>query len=144
MSDLLTILLDKFAAAEACWFGSVRPNGHAHLAPIWHVWSRNTGWIVTQPNAVRARNLVRNSSVCMSLPDPMNVIIIEGAGVHAPDATDVVRPLFMAKYDWDIATDVEYGSIIRITPSKVLAWGDHGDGRWRYDPATDTWTSVAR
>lgn len=139
MDALLTSLLDRFAQAEACWYSSVRSDGRTHLAPIWHIWHQDAIYVVTQTNAVRAQNLRHNRSVSLALPDPMNVLVIEGAAEFAPDAEPTIRPLFQAKYNWDIGNDVDYGCIIRVTPTKVMAWGNHGEGRWRYSPETATW-----
>ena len=132
-NDALTGLLDAFAQADACWYGSVRPDGRVHLAPIWFAWHADAAWVVTQRSAVRARNLLHNGSVSLALPDPMNALILEGTAAEAPDALDALRPVFQAKYDWDIATDQDYTFIIRVQPVKLLAWGSHGEGRWRWE-----------
>jgi hypothetical protein len=39
-------------------------------------------------------------------------------------------PSFQAKFNWDIATDLDYDEVVEVTPRKVMAWGSHGDGRW--------------
>lgn len=129
----LESLLQKFADAEAIWYSSVRPDGRPHLAPIWHVWQANAAWVVTRSSSVRARNLAGNPHVALSLADPMHPLILEGRAAEAVDAVELIRPLFKQKYNWDIATDNEYQFIIRVTPTKLLAWGSHGDGRWRFD-----------
>jgi hypothetical protein len=132
-TDTLTGLLETFARADACWYSSVRPNGRVHLAPIWFVWYAGAAWVVTQRSAVRAHNLLHNSSVSLALPDPMNALILEGTAAEAPGALDDIRPIFQAKYDWDIAADQDYTFIIRVQPVKLLAWGSYGEGRWRWE-----------
>ena len=139
----LDALLETFAAAPAIWYGSVRPNGRAHLAPIWHVWDGRAAYVVTQANAVRIRNLAHNDSVSLALPDPMNPFILEGRAAEAPEALDAIQPLFQSKYDWNLHTDVEYGCIIRIAPTKAMAGGSHGEGRWRYAADAGLWTVIA-
>lgn len=139
---LLDTLLDKFASAEAIWYSSVRVDGRAHLAPIWHAWHDDAAWVVTQSNSVRAQNLAYGNGVSLALPDPMNALILEGRADEAASAMEQIRPVFRAKYDWDIATDAEYGFIIRITPTKLLAWGDHGQGRWRFDAKHREWVAL--
>lgn len=141
--DLLDTLLDKFAAAEAIWFASVRPDGRPHLAPIWHVWHQNAAWVITQDTAVRARNIEKNPAVSLSLGDPVNALIMEGTAEHVLDAIPFIGDSVKAKYDWDLSTDAEYGYFVRVTPSKLMAWGNHGQGRWRYDPATLSWEQLA-
>ncbi len=128
----LAALLEKFAAADCCWFASTRPNGRAHLAPIWHVWHAGAAYVVTKEGAVRTENIRHNPAVSLSLPDPLNVLVIEGVARFAPEMEESLGPLFQAKYDWNIRTDVGYNTIIAIDPVKALAWGNHGEGRWQF------------
>jgi hypothetical protein len=80
---------------------------------------------------VRARNIRANPAVSVALPDPINAVIIEGEAFFAPDMEGALQPLFSAKFNWDIATDQEYDTIIGVTPHKLMAWGSHGDQRWK-------------
>lgn len=127
----LQAIIDHIAATEYCWFGSVRPDGRAHLAPIWHVWHDGNLFVVTQSNSVRARNIAGNPSVSVALPDPLNAVIVEGEAHLAPDAQAALQPLFLAKYNWDIVTDHGYDAIIAVIPHKIMTWGSHGDQRWK-------------
>lgn len=129
--DLLGTLIAKFAAADTCWFGSVRPDGRAHVAPIWHVWLDGNAFVCTPSGSVRARNVAANPHVTLALPDPYDVLIIEGVARPAPEAEAALRPHFEAKYGWNISTDVTYDLILQIAPTKIMAWGKHGEGRWQ-------------
>lgn len=136
MDDPVLIqIIQRFADAEACWFSSTRPDGRAHLAPIWHVWYEGRAYVVTQGDSVRARNIVHQPAVSLSLPDTNNVVIVEGAARVTPEKKDALNPLFKAKYNWEFATDNPYNLIIEVTPRKILAWGSGGEGqgRWRFD-----------
>ena len=137
MSDdpVLARLIEKFAQADCCWFGSTRPDGRAHLAPIWHVWHLGRVYVVTHENSVRAVNIAHQPAVSLALPDPMNVLVIEGTARVAPAMGEALRPLYQQKYQWDILTDQDYGHIIEVTPRKIMAWGNDGEGRWHF-PAT--------
>lgn len=126
---VLARLIEKFAQAEASWFSSTRPDGRAHLAPIWHVWHEGRIYVVTQSSSVRARNIAHQPAVSLSLPDPMNVLIVEGTARTAQEQKEALKPLFQAKYNWDFTTDNPYNLIIEVTPRKVMAWGSDGDGR---------------
>lgn len=129
----LARLIQKFTDAEACWFSSTRPDGRAHLAPIWHVWHEGRIYVVTQASAVRARNIAQQPAVSLALPDPMNVMIVEGTARTAPEQVEVLKPLFKAKYNWDYSEDDPYNLIIEVTPRKIMAWGTDGEGRWHFD-----------
>jgi hypothetical protein len=134
---VLAKLFEKFAQAQACWFSSVRADGRAHLAPIWHVWHEGRIYVVTPATSVRGRNITRNKAVSLSLPDPMNVLIIEGRARSAPEARAAIQPLFQSKYGWDIRGDTAYGMVIEVTPAKVIAWGSDGEGRWQLEDGGD-------
>lgn len=129
----LARVMKKFAEADACWFSSTRPDGRAHLAPIWHVWHDNKVYVVTQTTSVRSQNIAKQPAVSLSLPDPMNVVIVEGTARSAPEQKEAIGPAFKAKYNWEFADDNPYNQIIEVTPRKVMAWGDHGEGRWYFD-----------
>ena len=126
----LARLFARFGAADCCWFASTRPDGRAHLAPIWHVVHDDRIYVVTQSNAVRTGNILQQPHVSLALPDPMNALVIEGAARLAPELRATLRPLFQAKFTWDIAADAEYDAVVQVTPRKVMAWGSHGEGRW--------------
>ena len=128
--NILKRLVAKFAEATTCWFSSVRTDGRAHLAPIWHIWHAGNIYVCTPSGSVRARNIIQNSHVGLSLPDPSDVLIIEGIATPAPEIEAVLQPLFTEKYDWDISKDSDYDMILGISPTKIIAWGTHGEGRW--------------
>lgn len=139
---ILTALLDKFAQASACWYSSVRQNNRSHLAPIWHVWLSPDIYVATQAMTVRTRNLQTNNSVSLALPDTSNVLIIEGVASIVNQAPEELYSLFQTKYNWDVRSDTNYQTLIKIAPSKVLAWGDHGSGRWKFDPSIVHWSKL--
>jgi len=126
----LAALLEQFAQADACWFSSTRPDGRTHLAPIWHVMHAGRIFIVTQRKSVRSANIRANPTVSLALADTSNALIIEGMAQPAQARRGEVQPHFLTKYAWDIATDPAYDDVIEVIPRKVIAWGNHGEGRW--------------
>jgi gamma-glutamylcyclotransferase (GGCT)/AIG2-like uncharacterized protein YtfP len=130
VDEALHALIRRFAASDCSWLSSVRPDGRAHSTPIWHVWYQGRAYIVTLSGAVKTKNILENPSVVIAHPDPLNPLIIEGWATPAASLEPQLQPLFKAKYDWDISTDPDYDTIIEITPTKLMAWGNHGEGRW--------------
>lgn len=126
----LHAVLSRFAESDCCWFCSVRQDGRAHSVPIWHVWAGGRGYVITEPKSIKVTNILGNPSVVMTHPDPMNPIILEGQGRLAPDRLHEIAPQFKAKYDWNPAEDAGYSAVIEITPTKLMAWGKYGEGRW--------------
>ncbi len=130
---VLRTLVERFAAENCSWLSSVRPDGRVHTAPVWHVWMQGRAYVVTTPNAVKVKNIEANPSIVISHPDPQDPIIIEGWAIEAERMRPVLKPLFQAKYNWDITTDTEYGVVLEITPTKLIAWGQYGAGRWPWE-----------
>lgn len=120
----LTSVVRRFAESRCSWLSTVRPEGGAHATPIWHVFHDGCVYLVTTPTAVKLRNIQCNPGVVITHPDPMKVIIVEGTARLVEGMTDALQPYFQSKYDWDIAADEDYQSIIEIRPTKVLAWGE--------------------
>ena len=126
----LRTLVQRLAESDCCWFSSVRPDGRAHSVPIWHVWHQGRVYIITDPKSVKVANIQRHPAVVVTHPDPLNPIIVEGLARLAPDRLSEISPLFQTKYDWDPSQDAQYGAVLEITPSKFMAWGKYGEGRW--------------
>jgi general stress protein 26 len=130
-TTLLRALVQRFAEAKACWFTSVRPDGRAHSVPIWHVWREGRVYVVTHPKSVKVANIRAHPDVVVTHPDASDTVIIEGTAAERPDLRETLGPLFRAKYDWYIEKDPEWDTIIEVTPTKLMAWGQYGSGRWK-------------
>jgi len=130
VDPVLRALVKRFAAEPCSWLSTVRPDGRAHSAPIWHVWYQGRAYVVTPAQSVKAVNVAENPSVVLTHPDPANALIIEGWATAANHLRGTLQPQFLAKYNWDIQSDDAYDTIIEITPTKLLAWGQYGEGRW--------------
>jgi PPOX class probable F420-dependent enzyme len=108
------------------WLATVRPEGRPHLVPIWHVWHQGELYISTGPHSVKMRNIQHQPHVALSLPDAMDVVLVEGTARSAPELEDGLAPYFIQKFEWDFRQDVDYGGLVQITPTKILTWqGDY-------------------
>lgn len=132
MASLTTLegLLARFAAAEFSWISSARPDGRVHSVPVWHIWADERAYVVTTGNAVKVGNIASNPNVVIALPDPVDPLIIEGVALLKPAIPPELAAQFKAKYDWNPTSDASNSALIEIIPSKVIAWGKHGEGRW--------------
>jgi gamma-glutamylcyclotransferase (GGCT)/AIG2-like uncharacterized protein YtfP len=139
MNPVLRGLIDRLAKEDCCWLSSVRPDGRAHSAPIWHVWHQGRVYVVTRSNAVRTANIAVNPNVVVTLPDPMNPLILEGWATQAETMRAALQPLFQAKYNWNIQTDTAYDVVIEITPTRLIAWGQYGEGKWPGSDLLQVW-----
>jgi F420H(2)-dependent biliverdin reductase len=120
-SEVIMPNAQRLLTARNIWMATVRPDGRPHLIPIWFVWINDRIYICTGLESVKARNLLTNSHVSVSLEDGNNPTVAEctAALLSKPYPDEVVR-LFKSKYDWNILTDDEYGALFEFTPVKWL------------------------
>jgi hypothetical protein len=117
----------------------VRPDGRAHSAPIWHVWYQGRAYVVTPAQSVKVNNIAENPNVVITHPDPLNALIIEGWATAANHLRQALRPLFLEKYNWDLADENSHDTVLEITPTKLLAWGKYGEGKWPGQAVLQIW-----
>lgn len=131
--------VERFAEVTCSWLSTVRPDGRAHLSPMWHIWYRGRVYINTPSTSVKVANIRQNSSVSIAHPDPANVLLLEGEAAEANHLQSTLKPLFQTKYDWDITTDNEYNTVVEITPNKLMTWHNGPAKRWRQNEILQVW-----
>ena len=130
--NTLQSLLTLFASSKFSWFSSVRPDGRPHSVPIWHVMDQEYIYIATSLRSVKVANVRSNPNVVMAarLDVPEAGLIVEGLARLNPDRRAAVSGLFEAKYEWNIRDDDKYAALIEVEPTRLIAWGQYGEGRW--------------
>jgi PPOX class probable F420-dependent enzyme len=113
---------ERLRDEQICWLATVRPDGRAHLSPIWFVWLDGAFWVCCTSSAVKARNVRHRPEVAVSLQSGTEPVVAEGiATLYArPFPADVVA-VFRTKFDWDINgadEDGDYDTVMRIAPTK--------------------------
>lgn len=139
VDPVLRALVKRFADEPCSWLSSVRPDGRAHSAPIWHIWHQGRAYVVTPAQSVKVNNIAENPNVVITHPDPLNALIIEGWATTANHLRNALHPLFLAKYNWDLASDSSHNTVLEITPTKLLAWGKYGEGKWPGEAILQVW-----
>lgn len=118
----------RLGREHVIWLATVRRDGRPHLAPLWFVWLDGRVYLCTTPDTQKFQNLIHNQMVSLSLPDPQNVLLIEGeAHIADRQIVDTVADYFYHKYEWDFRYDNAGFRLIEVTPHKILAWGDGYD-----------------
>ncbi len=103
------------------WLATVKPNGAAHLVPIWAVLVGDSLWMATAPGTQKVRNVLAHPRAALSLPDPQRVLVLEGTIGVASEAPPEVQEAFQGKYDWTFTIGEEW-VLLRFVPEKVLSW----------------------
>ncbi len=120
--------LERLGHERNVWMASVRRDGRPHLVPVWFVWHEACFFIGMKPNSVKAKNLRGTPLVSLSLENGDDVVICEGkVAVYDGEISADIAQKFKQKYDWEIASDTEYGLLIQVSPTKWLIWGEEGN-----------------
>lgn len=135
----LRTLVKRFADEPCSWLSTVRPDGRAHSAPVWHVWYQGRAYVITRSQTVKVANIAENPGVVLTHPDPANALLIEGWATAADQLRVALHPLFLTKYNWDIGSAPDYDRVVEITPTKLLAWGSYGEGTWAGQAVLQVW-----
>ncbi len=131
MTDLTwSAVADRLGAARSVWLSTTTPEGAPHAAPVWVAVVGEIVHVFTYRSARKARNVAADPRVTVHLPDPEDVLIVEGRlrDVGGPDAAPAVVDAFAAKYPdpddraylpgTDAAVDVLYA----LEPARAMAW----------------------
>lgn len=105
------------------WIATVRPDGRPHLVPVWFAWHAGKVYACIEAGSVKAGNIRQNPRVALALENGTQPVIGEGTAVLlSPPWPEAVAAIFKAKYDWDIAADGQYDTLVEVTPVKWLSW----------------------
>ncbi|MFQ5614590.1 MAG: pyridoxamine 5'-phosphate oxidase family protein [Anaerolineae bacterium] len=108
----------------------VRPDGRPHTTPVWFYWDGERVYFGSQDGRRKLRNPAANPYVTLALPDPHNVVIIEGEAEFAAE-TEIgpVMAAFGQKYAQAIQAlgmnPAEQAGfrLVRITPASFWSGG---------------------
>ncbi|MGZ4508339.1 MAG: pyridoxamine 5'-phosphate oxidase family protein [Blastococcus sp.] len=112
------------------WLSTTTTGGAPHAAPVWVAVAGDVVHVFTYRSARKARNVAADPRVLLHLPDPEDVLIVEGRlrDLGPPDAAPDVVDAFAAKYTAsndraylpgiDASVDVLYA----LEPTRALTW----------------------
>lgn len=118
--------LDRLRDEPNLWFASTRPDGRAHLIPIWFGYVEGRFYVCTQSSSVKVRNVRQDPRVVVALESGSDPVAANGlARCLERPFPEPVKVEFMRKFDWDLDDEPEYDVLIEVEPTK-----------WRLRPAT--------
>ena len=127
--------MERVKNADCLWLSYVRPPRKPETVPMWHIWKDDRIHLATQQRSLKVRCIRENPRVSVHLPDPLNVVIIDGLAQvieteEASRASDSLSPSFSEKYGWDLRDEQDGGkfslALIVIEPVRVVVWGEAG------------------
>jgi PPOX class probable F420-dependent enzyme len=117
--------------AESYWLATTRPDGRAHVMPVWGVWLDGSVWFGTGQQSVKGRNLAANPNAAIHLDSSEDVVVLDGEVKRITDV-DTARPVFdayAAKYGmssqeagFDDPGSETGGALYRFRPRLAQAW----------------------
>jgi PPOX class probable F420-dependent enzyme len=119
------------------WLTSIRADGFPHAVPIWFLWHDGELIVLSEPGAVKVRNIRGNPKVLLHLEAGASgeqLTVLQGLAEISADPTaawiDRIGVAYGAKYTTGLADlrmtmrsmAAQYSAVIRITPTKLTAW----------------------
>jgi PPOX class probable F420-dependent enzyme len=115
------------------WLSTVRPDGRPHLVPVWFLWDGATILIFSKSDQ-KIKNLHNNPQVMVALEaadEGEDIVMIEGVAELSTGDVTPELPAYTEKYAVlmpQIKTSgaqmaAVYTQVIRITPTRLRAWG---------------------
>jgi nitroimidazol reductase NimA-like FMN-containing flavoprotein (pyridoxamine 5'-phosphate oxidase superfamily) len=139
--------LARIAGAETYLVATVSPAGRPHVVPVLGVWVSGALAFNTAVSARKARHLVNNSAVAVSVPGDGYDFTIEGTAeqITDPAALQAVADAYPRKYEWwhpkvvdgrFVADDFSIvRSVYAVHPEQIFGFGKTSGfsaTRWRF------------
>jgi PPOX class probable F420-dependent enzyme len=121
----------RLTRARNYWVATVRPDGSAHVMPVWGMWDDSELWFTSGARSRKARNLAADPRCVVTTEDAADPVVIEGTAriVTEPASLRRVIDLMNEKY----ATDIEVSFLepavnatFSVRPDRVFGMV-HGD-----------------
>jgi Pyridoxamine 5'-phosphate oxidase len=130
------------APARSYWLATVDAGGAPHTVPVWGAVESGILYLYMERRSAKARHVAANQAVAVHLPDPEDVLVVEGElrDLGHPGQNLEVVAAFDAKYcepadavylpSHDPAFDVVY----ELKPRRAMTWQladfDGSQARW--------------
>jgi general stress protein 26 len=111
--------------ARNYWICSVCADGRPHSVPVWGAWVDGVLYFGTDRQAVKARNIARDSRVVVHLGSGDETVIVEGRAAEAQVSHSQLQRItqrYIEKYTLDPELAESDDLLLCLIPSKVMAW----------------------
>jgi Pyridoxamine 5'-phosphate oxidase len=127
----------RLAAAKQYWVATNRPGGSPHVVPVDGLWVDDALYYGGSPDTVHVRTALADPHVTIHLPDPWDVVIVEGTvelAKPSPELAAHLAGLANAKYpEYGITFDADsYRDPFVLRPRRALAWSSFPTDATRY------------
>lgn len=113
----------RLEASHNYWLATTRPDGRAHVAPLWGIWIDDSFSFSTGPLSVKARNLMVNPWCVVTTQDAAEAVVVEGVSTLVNDARALHRlwEAYAVKYR-SAPPDPSQGPLFLLTPTRAFGF----------------------
>jgi len=116
-------ILKRLAEEKNVWLCTVRPDGSAHVTPVWFVYQGSRWWIGSDDGSVKVRNIENEPRVSLALEDGRFPVVAEGhASVIREGFPREIVTAFESKYAWDVSAPTRPGGGRVLFEVRVRRW----------------------
>lgn len=113
----------RLADERNAWLCTVRPDGSAHITPVWFIYRNSRWWIGSEHSSVKVRNIRKEPRVSLALEDGRFPVVAEGdASLILDGFPREVVTAFEQKYGWDVSAPTRPGSKRVLLEVHVRRW----------------------
>lgn len=122
--DLDQQVIQRLRHERHAWLCTLRPDGSAHITPVWFVFHDTTWWVGSSARNKKVRNLARDPRVSLALEGGAAPVVAEGrAVIHRGDFPAGIVEMFKSKYDgWDVTAPVAAEGARVLVEIPVARW----------------------
>ena len=111
--------------ARNYWFCSVCADGRPHSVPVWGAWVDGVLYFGSDRQALKARNIARDSRIVLRLGSGVETVIFEGKAVEKQVSALQLKRIserYVEKYELNPQLAETDDLLLFLIPSKVMAW----------------------
>lgn len=117
---------ERLAASHDYWLATVRPDGRAHLMPVWGVWDGASLWFSSANGSRKATNLRAHPRCTVATDNAYEPVVLEGDASVVTDHRELRLALDLEnqKYGTDYGAemiDPEHNTWFRLRPVWAFA-----------------------
>lgn len=131
--------VERLAAEQLVWLGTVDRHGFPHAVPVWFLWHDGAAHVLVQPGSVKTKNVLRDPKVLLHFETDEvgdDVTVLQGVAEVAEEpaaswfAREGIGDAYVAKYadglarlDWTLEYMLgEYSTVLSVRPTKLIGW----------------------
>jgi PPOX class probable F420-dependent enzyme len=124
---------ERLEGSHDYWLATTRPDGRAHVMPVWGAWFGDCLWVSTDQRSRKGRNLRADPRCTVTTDNALEPVVVEGVAHMVTDRGEVTAfaDVLSRKYAREWAADVYTvdffdgtlggGATYRVVPTTVFA-----------------------